>query len=184
MRNAALAVATCIAMLGCAVQPRMDFDYDTKVDFSTLKTYDWTPASGNAAADELLVSRIRNAVDSQLQAKGRAPAAGQSDFLIALQLSGKTVHGGSVGAGISFGIPVGNAGRISVGGGKSRPIEKKEGTLVLEFLDAKTKSLVWRGTASGAVQPVASPEEQQQRIDKVIAELLARFPPNTEKGKG
>ena len=49
---------------------------------------------------------------------------------------------------------------------------------MLDFLDAKTKSLVWQGTASGAVQPAASPEEQQQRINKVVAELLARFPPN------
>jgi hypothetical protein len=27
------------------------------------------------------------------------------------------------------------------------------------------------------VRPAASPEEQQQRINEVIAELLARFPP-------
>jgi hypothetical protein len=164
-------------MAGCAAPLTMDFDYDTAADFAALKTYDWMPATGNAAADELLVKRIRNAVDSQLQAKGHELAAGNPDFLIAMQLSGKTAYGGSAGVGVSVGIPVGRAGRISVGGGKSKPIEKKEGTLVLDFLDAKTKSLVWRGTASGAVRPTVSPEEQQQRINEVIAELLARFPP-------
>jgi hypothetical protein len=173
-----LALATCIVMVGCAAPLNMDFDYDTAADFAALKTYDWMPATGNAAADELLVKRIRNAVDSQLQAKGHALAAGNPDFLIAMQLSGKTAYGGSAGVGVSVGIPVGRAGRISVGGGKSKPIEKKEGTLVLDFLDAKTKSLVWQGTASGAVRPAASPEEQQQRINEVIAQLLARFPPN------
>jgi hypothetical protein len=172
-----LALATCIFIVGCASPLTMDFDYDTAADFAALKTYDWMPATGNAAADELLVKRIRNAVDSQLQAKGHALAAGNPDFLVAMQLSGKTAYGGSTGVGVSVGVPVGRAGRISVGGGKSKPIEKKEGTLVLDFLDAKTKSLVWRGTASGAVQPAASPEEQQQRINEVIAELLARFPP-------
>jgi uncharacterized protein DUF4136 len=177
MRNAILALATCVAMVGCAAPPKMDFDYDTGADFSALKTYDWMPATGNAASDELLVKRIRSAVDSQLQAKGHAPAADNPDFLIAMQLSGKTAYGGSTGVGMSVGIPVGKAGRISVGGGKSKPIETKEGTVVLDFLDAKTKSLVWRGTASGAVRPAASPEEQQQRINEVIAELLARFPP-------
>ena len=177
IRNAMLALATCVVMAGCAAPLAMDFDYDTQADFSTLKTYDWMPATGNAAADELLVKRVRTAVDSQLQAKGHALAPGDPDFLIAMQLSGKTAYGGSTGVGLSVGVPVGKAGRISVGGGKSKPIEKKEGTLVLGFLDAKTKSLVWRGTASGAVRPAASPEEQQQRINEVIAELLARFPP-------
>jgi hypothetical protein len=131
--------------------------------------------TGNAVADELLVKRIRSAVDAQLQAKGRTAAA-NPDFLIGMQLSGKTTHGGSVGVGVSVGIPVGR-GRVSVGGGKSKAIENKEGTLVLDFLDAKTKSLVWRATASGAVEPSSTPEYQQNRINAVVAEMLSYFPP-------
>src|SRR5262245_5019826 len=176
MRSTMLALAACSAMIGCAAQQTMNIDYDTGADFSTLKTYDWMPATGNAA-DELLVKRIRTAVDTQLQAKGHKLVADNADFLIAMQLSGKTTYGGSTGVGMSVGIPVGRAGRISVGGGKSKPIEKKEGTLVLDFLDAKTKALVWQGTASGTVRPAASPEEQQQRINEVIAQMLADFPP-------
>jgi hypothetical protein len=104
-------------------------------------------------------------------------AAGNPDFLIAMQLSGKTAYGGSTGVGVSVGIPVGRAGRVSVGGGKSKAHEKKEGMVVLDFVDAKTKSLLWRATASVEVSPAASPEEQQQRINEVIAEMLAHFPP-------
>src|SRR3954451_13207477 len=178
MNKAVLAFITLVAMVACATPPlKMDFDYDTSADFAALKTYDWMPATGNAATDELLIKRIRSAVESELNAKGHALDAANPDFLIAMQLSGKTVYGGSTGVGMSVGIPVGKAGRISVGGGKSKPIEKKEGTLVLDFLDAKTKALLWQGTASGAVQPAASPEEQQRRINEVIAQMLARFPP-------
>ena len=178
------ALATCIAMTGCASPLTTDFDYDTAADFGTLKTYDWMPATGNAASDQLLVKRIRTAVDSQLQAKGHAPARDNPDFLIAMQLSGRTAYGGSTGVGMSVGIPVGRAGRISVGGGKSKPIEKTEGTLVLDFLDAKSKALVWQGIASGAVQPGTSPEQQQQRINEVVAQLLAQFPPNQKSNSG
>jgi len=67
--------------------------------------------------------------------------------------------------------------RVPVGGGQSKAHENKEGTLVLDFVDAKTKSLLWRATASAAVSPAVSPEEQQQRINEVIAEMLAHFPP-------
>src|SRR5262249_25826462 len=176
MRSTMLALAACSAMIGCAAQQTMNIDYDTGADFSTLKTYDWMPATGNAA-DELLVKRIRTAVDTQLQAKGHKLVADNADFLIAMQLSGKTTYGGSTGVGMSVGIPVGRAGRISVGGGKSKPIEKKEGTLVLDFLDAKTKSLVWRATAAGAVLPNPTPDEQQKRIDEIVAQMLERFPP-------
>src|SRR5262245_1294230 len=137
----------------------------------------WMPATGNAAKDELLVKRIRSAVDAQLQAKGRAASAGNPDFLIAMQLSGRTAYGGSAAVGVSVGIPVGRAGRVSVGGARSKPIEKKEGTLVLDFLDAKTKPLLWRATASGAVEANPTPDEQQKRINAVIAEMLAYFPP-------
>jgi hypothetical protein len=178
MNKAILSVMTCLAIVACATpSPRMDFDYDTSADFPALKTYDWMPATGNAATDQLLIKRIRSAADSELNAKGRALDSANPDFLIAMQLSGKTVYGGSTGVGMSVGIPVGKAGRISVGGGKSKPIEKKEGTLVLDFLDAKTKALLWQGTASGAVEPAASPEEQQKRINEVISQMLARFPP-------
>jgi NAD(P)H-dependent FMN reductase len=178
MKNIMLALAIGFAVVGCASSPlTMDFDYDTTTDFAAQKTFAWMPATGNAVANELLVKRIRSAVDHQLQAKGRAPAADNPNFLIAMDLSGKTAYGGSTGVGVSVGIPVGRAGRVSVGGGKSKPIETKEGMLVLHFLDAKTKSLFWQATASGAVEPGASPEEQQKRINDVIAQMLAQFPP-------
>jgi len=178
MKNVMLALAIGFAVAGCATSPAtMDFDYDTTKDFAAQKTFAWMPATGNAAANELLVKRIRSSVDQQLQAKGRAPAADNPNFLIAMDVSGKTAYGGSTGVGVSVGIPVGAAGRISVGGGKSKPVETKEGTLVLHFVDAKTKALFWQATASGGVQPGGSPEEQQKRINDVIAQMLAQFPP-------
>jgi len=177
MKNTMLVLALCITMAGCAAPLTVTFDYDTAADFAALKTFNWMPATGNAATDELLVKKITNAVDAQLQAKGHRSAADNPDFNIAMELSGKTTYGGSTAVGASVGIPVGRAGTINVGGGKSKPREKKEGMLVLDFVDAKTRALLWRATATAAVQPAASPEEQQKRINEVIAEMLAHFPP-------
>jgi hypothetical protein len=171
-----LLLMLCISVAAYAA-PAVNYDYDTAADFAALKTYDWMPATGNAAGDELLIKKIRNTVDTQLQAKGCNKAADNPDFLIGMELSGKTVNSGSVGVGVSVGIPVGRAGRLSVGGGKSKAKEKKEGTLVMSFVDAKTKSLIWRATVTDAVNPSATPEQKQQKIDSVIAEMLAQFPP-------
>lgn len=176
MKNILPAFMLCFAVTGYAA-PAVNYDYDTAADFTVLKTFDWMPATGNAAGDELLVKKIRNTVNTQLQAKGRNPAADNPDFLIGMSLSGKTVNSGSVGVGVSVGIPVGRAGRLSVGGGKSKAKEKTEGTLVMDFVDAKTKSLVWRATFTDAVNPSATPEQKQQKIDGVIAAMLEQFPP-------
>ncbi len=165
------------AVIGCATPLAVNYDYDTAADFTAMKTFGWMPPAGNAAGDDLTIKKIRNAVNVQLQAKGRMEVPETPDFLIAMELSGKTTYGGSTAVGASVGIPVGRAGTISVGGGKSKPREKTEGTLVLDFLDAKTQSLVWRATATAAVSPKSSPEEQQARINAVIAEMLKNFPP-------
>ena len=130
MKNIMLVLALCIAVMAGYAAPAVNSDYDTAADFAALKTFDWMPATGNAAGDELLVKKIRNTVDAQLQAKGRRKATDNPDFLIGMELSGKTITGGSTGVGMSIGIPVGRRGTVSVGGGKSKAREKKEGTLV------------------------------------------------------
>jgi hypothetical protein len=177
MKNLILALVLCIALPGYAASLAVTSDYDTAANFDALQSFDWMPATGNAAGDELLIKRIRNTVDVQLQAKGRKIAAENPDFLIGMELSGKTITGGTTGVGVSVGIPVGRMGRVSVGGGKSKTSEKKEGTLVMDFVDAKTKSLLWRATVTEAVDPSASPEQKQKKIDEVIAAMLANFPP-------
>jgi hypothetical protein len=48
-------------------------------------------------------------------------------------------------------------------------------------VDQKTNTVIWQGTATAALQPKSSPEEQQQRINAVIKELLAHFPPQRAK---
>ena len=176
MKNIMLSLMLCVSTAGYAA-PAVNYDYDTAANFSALKTFDWMPATGNAAGDELLVKKIRYTVDAQLQAKGCNMAAANPDFLIGMELSGKTISGGSVGVGMSIGIPVGRRGTVSVGGGRSRTSEKKEGTLVIDFVDAKTKSLVWRATVTEAVNPDATPEQKQQKIDEVISAMLEQFPP-------
>ena len=177
MKKILLTLIILYAMAGCATPSPVNLDYDTGANFGDLNTYNWMPASGNASANELLVKKIRNSVDSQLKNKGRKLATDNPDFLIAMEISGKSVYSGAVGVGMSVSIPVGRAGRISVGGGRSKPTEKREGTLVLDFVDAKTNSLLWRATATEAVNPAATPAEQQQMIDSVIAQMLAEFPP-------
>ena len=174
-RQSALIVVVCIALIGCA-RLVVDADYDTAFDFSKLKTFDWAPPPSDRPIDELVEKRLRAAVNSELEAKGYMLSADAPDFVISMLVTTETSTAGSVGVGASVGIPIGR-GTVSVGGGKSEPRVKQEGTLVLDFLDASSRSVVWKGTATAALKEPSSPEEQQARITKVVKELLVKFPP-------
>jgi hypothetical protein len=184
MRNLArylIAVFILSIAFGCATRLVVDYDYDTTYDFTKLKTYDWLPSPPGSQVEDLTEKRLMNAVDTQLAAKGYSRSANSPDFLISLQGVKKTVESGSTAVGASIGVPVGGRGSMSVGVGKSKPRVKQEGTLVMDFLDRQTNTKIWEGTATAAIQPKSSPEEQQQRINEVIATLLSHFPPGRSK---
>jgi hypothetical protein len=47
------------------------------------------------------------------------------------------------------------------------------GTLIIDIVDAEKKSLVWRGTAVGVVEPGRTMEQ----INETVKKMLANFPP-------
>ena len=49
--------------------------------------------------------------------------------------------------------------------------------LALDMYDTHTKQLVWRGVASKAIDPKASPEKQRKNMRKVAEKLLKHYPP-------
>lgn len=167
-----------IILIGCA-SLKVSHDYDPGIDFAALKTFDWIPMSGQAGASELTLKKIVGAVNRQLNEKGFTMNSSSPDFLIGMQVSGKTSYGGSLGLGASVGIPVGK-GYVSVGGGKSKAREKREGELVLDFINPESKSLIWRGTVSSTINPHASAAEQQDLINRAVSGMLEQFPPQKQ----
>jgi hypothetical protein len=53
----------------------------------------------------------------------------------------------------------------------------REGTLIIDFVDRQTKQLVWRSVGSGVIDREMSPQEMQAKINKAVAKMLAKFPP-------
>ncbi len=165
---------------GCAQPLVVNYDYDTTYDFTKLKTYEWLPSPPGDQMEDLVEKRVQGAVDSQLRAKGYNRSAESPDFMVSVEGIKKTVDSGSVAVGGSIGVPVGR-GSMSVGMGKSKPRVKQEGTLNLNFVDARTQTLVWKGMAQAEIKEKTSPEEQQQSINQVVAEILKKFPPGAMK---
>jgi hypothetical protein len=56
-------------------------------------------------------------------------------------------------------------------------VEYEAGTLLLEFMDARSGKLVWRGVAKGSVDPKSSPERRDENVKEAVRKLLKKFPP-------
>ena len=165
--------------VSCASTYGVQHDYDKQVDFSNLKTYDWMPIPEKASMDSLSIQRVKNAVNAELKAKGLIMTSNNPDFLIAEHHESKDkvqVH--------SWGYDYGPYGRYrggSWGSGGISTYEYQEGSLILDFVDAKSKKLIWRGSAKAEIDDANTPEKREKLINEAVKEILKKYPPSSSK---
>ena len=65
------------------------------------------------------------------------------------------------------------------GFGESTTTEQdyKEGTLVIDLFDGKTKQLIWRGSTESVLSDKA--EKNEKNLDKGVAKMFKNFPPES-----
>jgi hypothetical protein len=160
------------------------YNYARGVDFSFYKTYEWVDIEGAAAPDRVLDSKIKQAIDLQLTAKGFTKSTHEAQLYVAYQISfrrekqiGQYIRGGAGGhgPGWDYGYIYGD-----IYGGPSVSLEMNSaiqfGNLVLDIYDSAFKDLVWRGNVS----KTSNPEQKGYNLNKGAAKLLKNFPPKTK----
>lgn len=184
LRLSTLVLAAALA--GCS-SVKVNTEYDPTAPYETYKTYAWNPTPpGAEQAPEVRNPQVRSlvisAIDREMKREGLTLTSAESnpDFLV-------SVHGWAQSKieVNNYGYAYGGAYRYGAyGTGYVVPVtdvrEYKEGTLLLDFVDAKTKQLVWRGTATDTI---VSTGDLPKVIDGVVAELLRSYPPPKEKKK-
>jgi hypothetical protein len=160
-------------------------DYDHEYDFAKFKTYRWASAKEVNPQDELqkrplVLKRVIQAVNQNLTEKGLTEV-GENDTPDLVVM----VH-----AGIRDKMQVNSTGGGYYGyrgwydpwwgpyGGTTTVSYYEEATLVIDLVDWEKKELAWRGMATGTLKgdnPDA--DEQQERINNVVAKILASYPP-------
>ncbi len=171
-RSPILLAGMAVLLLGCATTVVRN-DYDTAFQFGTLRTYLWATGPDRFAVQTIVGKRVRSAVDEELGAKGFVPCRdGKPDFLVAYHTGsqqGIDVVGWGYGCGPWWGW--GPAG-WSV-------YQYEVGTLVVDVVDARTNSLVWRGWAARAFDPYEdlSAREADAIARDAVKRILAGFPP-------
>ena len=153
-----------IVFIGCS-QISVQHDYDKNADFKSLETYNWLPIPKSIEINRLDIKRIKNAVNTQLEAKGLRMTSDDPDFLIATHINIQDRIDG-INVGESYGYRYG--GRLYI---------YEEGTLVLDFLEAQSKNVIWRGVGKGALERNPTPEKREKNINKAVEKILESFPP-------
>ncbi len=177
--NAILGLALIVGLVGCSSTYRTSHvasDYDREVDFARLKTFGWmSPTAGsNLVYTTLLEKRIRNAVDQVLTSEGyQKETTGNPDFLIAYRTG---VEDKSDITSYGYGHGFGHHGfGHGYGHGPYALHQYKEGTVTLDFIDAESNQLLWRGWYVGAV---ADGEISEEKIYTAVKHILEEFPPD------
>ena len=184
--------ALVLALVACSVTYAQDVrtNYMPGTDFSRYHSYAWVdevqgvPAVGGHP-DQILDAQVKQAIDSQMAAKGFTKVAdgGKSDLLLGYQLMidrEKQINGfgDSWGGWGGWGGPWGGN---SFGSFSASTSTNYVGTFVIGMYDPAARKLVWIGGAQHAIEPSKKPEKNQERLNKGAQKLLKDFPPGRSR---
>jgi len=163
-------------VLGCSSM-RVMVDYDDQFDFSNYKSFKFvTPKivsknkSDHSAGikDPLFIKKASREISAILTSKGyqKTGKKNPADFLVAFyataknraQITPPTYH-------------IGRFGRRYVRSG--HVYHYKQGTLIIDIVDRKSKELVWRGVGSGALNK----SDPKKNLLEAVEKVLEKFPP-------
>ncbi len=170
-----LGIVLCAA--SCS-QVLVTHDYNKDVNFTGFKTYGWHPIERSIEMNDLVVNRVKEAVNRELQFRGFTQVADRPDLLINIHLVTRqklSVTDWGHSTGVYWGRGYGYGSGYSYRGLSSRNYE--EGTLMIDMVDAADNALVWRGSATDIVYPDMSPDERTQEINNAVGLIMQKFPP-------
>jgi len=187
LRNVVSLLAPAITMLvfGCASwTPTSQYpavsvtsDYSDNTDFQIYKTYAWLPQA-SAKKEPVLDRQIKTAVDNQLSVKGLQESPTEPDLLLAYHtgVEDKVLVSG---LGYSYDNRYVRQRNRRITFASSRDLStttNQEGTLILDFVDASTKELIFRASAQAVLDRNATPEDDERLVNDAVAKMLENYP--------
>ena len=167
-RSALLTLVVWSGLTSCS-SVTVKSDYDREANFALYKTFDFLPHRSRLGFASLNQKRIEAAVEQELIAKGyERQSASEPDFLIAYHTNVRDKVDVD-----TYGYHYGLYGRRYRTYTTMR--EYQQSTLVMDFIDAQTKDLIWRGWAK---DEVSDPEGAEEKIDDTVVKILSNYPPD------
>ena len=183
MKIRTLVVAAALSVSSSAFAQDVKVDFDKDANFGALKTF--TVKLGTSWNNPLSEKRVIAEIQQGLTEKGWVPTdEAKADAIVVLhgatekQKSLNTFYSGGYGG---YGWR-GGWGGAGMGGTATTTVDEYTvGTLVVDIFNAKTKQLVYRGTATDELSN--KPEKNAKKLAKASDKLFKDFPPGSKDKK-
>jgi len=179
-------VAVLFLILMCLARPsaaKPTVDFDPKVDFSKFKTFTFIGGVENLVMlqidPDLLYTRIHRAVVRELEKKGlhEVPLNQNPDLVVRFWVSPESrVNVASMGNWTPYAPYI--TGEWAATYNSVSSANAKFGTLILDLIDSKTKSLAWRLYLGRKVTEL---EKEWKKDEDEISEGFKSFPPSDKE---
>jgi hypothetical protein len=161
-------------MTSCSPQFRVYSDMDPDYDLWTYNSFDWVPQVDIEAGrnplryNELNDKRIKAAVQEQMQLRGYSVGKETSELILHYHI---IIDNKSVVTPEPYGYRYGTYWmRTGV-----NVYHYREGTLILDVMERKSRNLVWRGWAVANIDDI-DPEHVDRVIKLAVEKIFQKFP--------
>jgi hypothetical protein len=184
-RLGTLALVALLGLVACSTV-EVSTDYDKTADFSKYSTFKVMPAK--EIKSDLVRDRIEGAITTQLTAKGLKLVSDNADLLVAYhaRLDKQTQldttsfgYGWGGGWGGYYG-PMAYGPYGGMGTTTTTVREIPVGALFVDLVDATRKEMVWQGVASATLDPKATADDKDYRVNNAVKKMFSSFPPKTK----
>ena len=163
-----------VALLAGTALSAQDVKYNFMpgTDFSKYHTYKWVDLPENVHPNQIISQEIKQAINNTLAGKGLTQATGDTaDVYVGYQCS------------VDQERQLNAWGMRGIGGGMGSLTTStiSNGTLAVDFYDPTSKQLIWRGTATKALNPSGNQQKDMNNLNKAVTKLLKNFPPPPPK---
>jgi len=177
----ALSLLAAVSVVACG-GVKYNSNFDPQASFDGFNTYAWAQRTPTGDDDprvynDIVDRRIKLAADQALEAKGYQQSNSPTFFVAWHGAIDGKMNVTTINNHYGYGWGYYRYGGMGMGTSQTYVNEWDEGTLLIDIIDAQSNNLVWRGTATAELRQSQNPEQQQQRLNEILAKLLERFPP-------
>lgn len=162
-----------LTLIVACSSPKVVYDYDTAVNFSEFKTFDFFEDAGEGLS-ALDKKRVEAAIKTKLHAKGMRQ---ETQPQIYIHVLSKQLP---VGDRNTVGVGIGGSGRnvgFGISGGIPIGAKKVNQQVTIDFVNAKNNQLIWQGVGEGKIKEKTTPKEREAFYTTIVTKILAGYPP-------
>ncbi len=164
-----------LVLSSCGTSMEVFSDHDKDLDIARYKTFSWETLKkiedkgmNPLYYNELNDKRIKAAVDSEMTLQHFNKVDNNAELEIHYHIVVEDKTGAYADNSGSQYHVIGNRTRIT-------NYQYRQGTLIIDLMDVKTKALVWRGWATDVVSNAAR-KDPEQAINKAVKKIFTVFP--------